>query len=78
MPHAQQTQIYINRHGYCNISLYQLCTTVTKDHITTYRIEGNIGRLQLWQIHYKNMYGEINFDEFEIPFKNFNTVLWLD
>ena len=37
-----------------------------------------IGRLQLWRIHYKNMFGEINFGEFEIPFKNFNTVLWLD
>ena len=26
----------------------------------------------------QNMFGEINFGEFEIPFKNFNTVLWLD
>ena len=34
-----------------------------------YRIEGNIGRLQLWRIHYKNMFDEINFGEFEAPVK---------
>jgi len=34
-------------------------------------MEGNIGGLQLWQIHYRNTFGEINFDEFEAPVKNF-------
>ena len=37
--------------------------------ITIYRIEGNIGGLQLWRIHYKSMFDEINFGEFEAPVK---------
>ena len=32
-----------------------------------YRIEGNIGGLQLWRIYYKSMFDEINFGEFEAP-----------
>ena len=34
-----------------------------------YHIEGNIGGLQLWQIHYKSMFDKINFGEFEVPVK---------
>ena len=36
---------------------------------TYYRIEGNIGGLQLWRILCKSMFDEINFGEFEAPFK---------
>ena len=37
--------------------------------IIVYRIEGNIGGLQLWRILCKSMFDEINFGEFEAPVK---------
>ena len=47
----------------------QLCiesvyVCVKQINFGTYRIEGNFGRGKLWQIHYKNIFGEINFGEF--------------
>ena len=45
-----------------------LYTSLVRPHLD-YHIEGNIGGLQLWRIHYKNMFDEINFGEFEAPVK---------
>ena len=45
------------------------CILVPKQLNGTYRIEGNIGGLQLWRILCKSMFDEINFGEFEAPVK---------
>ena len=54
---------------YPQIEKEALASTWVCEKFTPYRIEGNIGGLQLWRILCKSMFDEINFGEFEAPVK---------